>query len=157
MRKGVVRRRNVTYHRHLKDESICQGFVQALNIFISILTSIAAGATTATTTTTTTGVSEVDLDAATIEFLFIESIDGQIRLFLSGIRYEAKATRAVCIAIAHHDRVYYRTVIAEALFKTLIGRIPANGANEVWGKESKHETGEQIGLCRTDRKKMKTG
>jgi len=125
-----------------------------ISIPTSTITSAAAATITATTVAVVrTGVSEVELDAATVDFSVIEILDGKSRLFLTGIRYEAKATRAACFAIVHHDQVHYLPVVSEDITKSLFGRRPANGANEVWRKESKHETSKPIQLCRTGRKK----
>jgi len=108
---------------------------------------------TAAAAGTSPGVGEVDLDAATIELLVIKLIDGLAGMIFSGIRYEAKATRAACFAIAHHDRVEDLTVTTEEITKGFIGRRPVNGANEERGKESKHETSKRIDYAEQDGRK----
>jgi len=106
--------------------------VAAVTAARPVATATATAATAATTSTSTavaaaaaassTGVGEVDLDVATVEFVL--TLNGTGCLIFSGKRYEAKATRAACFAITHHDRFYDLTVITEKVTKGVIGRRP---------------------------------
>jgi hypothetical protein len=85
-------------------------------------------AAAATTAATTAGVGKVDFDTATVELVILG--DGTVRFIFSGKRYEAKATGAASVAIAHHNRVRDVTKSTEEGLKGFIGRRPVNKANE---------------------------
>ena len=113
----------------------------------------AASTAAAATAAATAGIGKVNLDATTVELLVVELTDSALGVLFRGKRYEAKATGAASFAIAHHNRIQDLTMGAEEVMKGLIGGRPVNKANEVRGKESKHETSKPIRLCRTGRKK----
>jgi hypothetical protein len=66
------------------------------------------GRTTATTTTAaaTARISDVDTDPAAIELGVVHPIDSFMGFRLSAISYETKTTRAMRLAVTHHDRLF---------------------------------------------------
>jgi len=58
---------------------------------------------TATATARATAVGKVDLDPSAIKLLLVETSDGGLSLLVAAEGDETEATRAACVAIAHHD------------------------------------------------------
>jgi hypothetical protein len=65
-------------------------------------------ATTATTAAATTGASigNVDANPTAVEFRVVHFFNGIFGLRLIAISYETESTRAIRLAITHHDRLF---------------------------------------------------
>jgi hypothetical protein len=62
-------------------------------------------ATAATAATTAARVGDVDADPAAIKIRVVHTVNGSVGLCLSVISYKTKTTRALRLAITHHDRL----------------------------------------------------
>jgi hypothetical protein len=67
-------------------------------------TSTAATATTATTAR----VGDVDADPTAIKIRIVHAVNGGMGFLLSVISYKTKTTRALRLAITHHDRLFIK-------------------------------------------------